>query len=153
MLNKVQAVALPLQSKLHPRIKTGDFLDCYAVKSDLPPREAAEIIVAFPYWARALVALRGVITLPFGLKQQGVESDDMLGIFPVESDNPTEVIAGFNDKHLNFRVSTCSHDGRIYLATWVHRHNLLGRIYLATILPFHILIARNALKRVAMSTP
>jgi hypothetical protein len=36
----------------------------------------------------------------------------------------------------------------VFLATWVHPHNIGGRVYLTTILPFHILIARNALARV-----
>ncbi|MEM7636150.1 MAG: DUF2867 domain-containing protein, partial [Pseudomonadota bacterium] len=69
-------------------------------------------------------------------------------VFPVETETARELIAGFNDKHLNFRVSVLSQDGRVFLATWVHPHNIGGRLYLKTILPFHILIARNALARV-----
>ena len=60
-----------------------------------------------------------------------------------------EVVAGFDDKHLNFRVSVFSEEGHVHLATWVHPHGLAGRIYLSLILPFHILIARDALARVA----
>ena len=57
--------------------------------------------------------------------------------------------SGFDDRHLEFRVSVLSRDGRVSLATWVHPHNLGGRLYLAAIMPFHIMVARNALARVA----
>ena len=74
-----------------------------------------------------------------------------MGPFPVELTSDTEVIAGFNDRHLDFRVSVVSRENRVYLATCVHTHNILGRAYLTLIMPFHILIARNALSRVAKS--
>lgn len=114
-------------------------------------RSAAEIIVQFPAWARVLVAIRKVVTSPFGLSNDGPDAKDKVGAFPVELDTENEFVAGFDDKHLNFRVSVISQAGKVYLATWVHPHNLGGRIYLRCILPFHILIARNALKRVAQT--
>jgi len=151
LIEKVHQTELPIQSELLDRIAPTDFIDCYWVKSTLETRKAAEIIAKFPGWARALVHLRNIITLPFGLLTDGPPSEDKVGLFPVESENDHELIAGFNDKHLNFRVSVMSGDGRVYLATWVHPHNIGGRIYLKTILPFHVLISRNALARVAQS--
>ena len=74
---------------------------------------------------------------------------DRIGIFPVKQETENELIAGFDDKHLNFRVSVLSNQGQISLATWVAPHNMGGKIYLAVIMPFHIAIARNALARVA----
>lgn len=139
---------LSARSLLHKRFKNGDFLDCYSVESDLPPRQAAEIITAFPVWSQLLVKLRTILVTPFGLSTSGPEDVDKVGIFPVEQDTETELIAGFDDRHLDFRVSVLSENGRVSLATWVHRHNLGGRLYLAAIMPFHILIARNALARV-----
>ncbi|MFA3918063.1 DUF2867 domain-containing protein [Ruegeria hyattellae] len=141
--------ALPANSLLHARIRSGDFLDCFSVASDLPPRQAADSITDFPGWAKALVRLRGVLVAPFGLEKTGPEAPNKVGLFPVEHEGKTELIAGFNDRHLDFRVSVISEAGRVSLATWVHRHNLGGRLYLAAILPFHILIARNALVRVS----
>ncbi len=145
----VTATALPADSVLHARRAPGDFLDCYCVASDMPPRKAAEIITEFPAWARRLMVLRGVLTAPFGLSNDGPPAPDKVGVFPVESESGQELIAGFNDRHLNFRVSVLSRDGQVFLATWVHPHNCGGRFYLKAILPFHILIARNALARVA----
>ncbi len=146
---KVTAIPLPEPSALHARREPGDFLDCYSVQSDLPVRDAANIIVDFPSWAQFLLVIRRIITAPFGLDNDGPEAADKMGVFPVESETETEVVAGFDDKHLNFRVSVLKHDGRISLATWVAPHNIGGRLYLAAIMPFHIAIAKDALRRVA----
>lgn len=114
----------------------------------MTPRRAAEVITEFPGWAKFLLEIRRLITSPFGLSQDGPDASDKLGAFPVERENEQELIAGFDDKHLEFRISVLSINGQIYLATWVQPHNIGGRIYLDAILPFHILIARNALSRV-----
>ncbi|WP_425038578.1 DUF2867 domain-containing protein [Primorskyibacter sp. S187A] len=145
----VSKIELPPGSLLEAYRRPGDFLDCYAVSSSLSPRLAAEEIVRFPGWAQALVALRNIVTAPFGLSADGPEAEDKLGVFPVEHETETEIIAGFDDRHLDFRVSVMAHAGRVSLATWVRPHNLGGRLYLALIMPFHIAIARDAVRRVA----
>ena len=150
-MSHVTACPLSPDSALHSFMQRGDFLDCYCVDSPASPRDAAQIITAFPVWAQLLVKLRALIMSPFGLSQDGPEAADKLGPFPVEQETATELIAGFDDKHLNFRVSVRSDNGIVSLATWVHPHNIGGRAYLAMIMPFHILIARNALARVAQS--
>ena len=144
----VTATELPSESRLHDRVARGDFLDCYVVDSDLSPRHAADIITDFPGWARFLLHVRRILTMPFGLMNDGPDAPDKVGIFPVESESDHELIVGFNDRHLDFRVSVVSRAGQVFLATWVHPHNLGGRLYLRTILPFHVMIARNALARV-----
>lgn len=146
---KVVASELPAGSSLHDRVSTTDFLDCFSVSSNLSSRHAAEIITDFPGWARFLLHIRRVLTAPFGLSTDGPEASDKVGPFPVEIETESELIAGFNDKHLEFRVSVFTQNGRVSLATWVHPHNIGGRFYLKVILPFHILIARDALARVA----
>lgn len=145
----VTATRLPAQSILHQRVAADDFLDCFSVSSDLPPRKAAEIFTSFPDWVRLLLRIRRLATAPFGLSNDGPVAPDKIGIFPVETDTGSEIIAGFDDRHLNFRVSILSHDGRISAATWVHPHNLGGCLYLAAIMPFHKLVVRNGLARVA----
>lgn len=145
----VTKITLPPKSALHARREPLDFLDCYAAPSDMDVRQAAEIITDFPVWAQFLLQIRRFVTAPFGLDNDGPEAADRVGIFPVESETPEELIAGFDDKHLNFRVSVLRHDGQICLATWVAPHNIGGRLYLAAILPFHIAIARDAVARVS----
>jgi len=148
LFSQVEACPLPASSELASRVKGNDFIDCYCIEAEAEPREAAEIITSFPAWAEWLLKVRSAITSPFGLSQTGPDAADKVGIFPVESETDHEVIAGFNDKHLNFRVSIICEGGKVFLATWVHPHNVGGRIYLKTILPFHILIVRDSLVRV-----
>ena len=145
----VTSTKLPIFSLLNERYTSPDFLDCYSVVSGLAPRQAAQVITSFPRWADCLLKLRGVLVAPFGLSADGPEAADKIGIFPVESENDIEIIVGFNDKHLDFRVSVISDGGLVYLATWVHPHNLGGRLYLRAIMPFHILIVRESLARVS----
>ncbi|MFY0596430.1 MAG: DUF2867 domain-containing protein [Cognatishimia sp.] len=149
MKPKVQKIQLPASSALHKRLQPEDFLDCFATQADISPRAAAAEIVDFPNWGKFLLHLRRIVTAPFGLDQDGPEAADKLGPFPVESETESEIIAGFDDKHLDFRVSVISENGMLSLATWVHPHNLGGRIYLAAIMPFHIMIARNGVARAA----
>jgi len=148
LFSQVQACSLPTDSQLATRVKGNDFIDCYCIEAEAEPREAADIITSFPGWAEWLLTVRSVLTSPFGLSQTGPDAADKIGIFPVESETEREVIAGFNDKHLDFRVSVMCESGKVFLATWVHPHNLGGRIYLKAIMPFHILIVRDSLVRV-----
>lgn len=75
----------------------------------------------------------------------------MVGIFPIVSETPDRLVAGFNDKHLDFRVvvDVAASGGGQHATTLVLTHNLLGRTYLAIIMPFHRLIVRAMLRQVA----
>lgn len=145
----VRADSPPGDSRIGAFVEPGDFIDCFSVRSAARPREAALVIVDFPVWVGALMRLRRLVTAPFGLVNDTPEDIDRIGFFPVESETADEIIAGFDDKHLDFRLSIATFDGRVFLTTWVQRHNLGGRIYLWCILPFHKLIIRNALARLA----
>ncbi|MEM9628926.1 MAG: DUF2867 domain-containing protein [Pseudomonadota bacterium] len=145
---EVIKIPLPASIALHQRCRPGHFIDCYTVEAAMPVRDAALAITDFPYWAKFLLLIRRIVTTPFGLDNDGPAADDRVGIFPVESEMANELIAGFDDKHLDFRVCVLSHDRKISLATWVAPHNLGGCAYLAAIMSFHIAIARNALARV-----
>lgn len=150
-MSQVRKDTLPDNSQLHALVQPADFLDCYSTTASLPVREAAETALTFPGWASWLLKLRNLIVAPLGLASGPPEGSDTIGIFPIVSESEDEIIAGFDDSHLDFRISMFTKDGRTYLATWVHPHNTLGRIYLAAVMPFHILIVRNALHRVGVS--
>ena len=74
----------------------------------LDARQAAERLMGrAPRWLDALLTLRNILVAPFGLKTSGAGATaarDMVGIFPVISQTPERLVAGFNDKHLDFRV-------------------------------------------------
>ena len=64
-----------------------------------------------------------------------------------------EVVMGFDDKHLDFRVvvdvATSGGSRNVTATTLVKTHNLLGRTYLAVIMPFHRPVVRAMLRQVA----
>ena len=114
------------------------------------------MITRQPRWAEALLTLRNILVKPFGLKTSGASRTtprEMIGIFPIVSETPDRLVAGFNDSHLDFRfvvdVATSGDRQQVTATTLVLTHNWLGRTYLALILPFHRLIVRAMLRRVA----
>ena len=149
-----------------PTVDTGallagaQYVDAFRITVDgaaLDARRAAERMMARgPRWVEALLALRNRLVAPFGLKTPdptGNGAADSIGIFPVVSETPDRLVAGFNDHHLDFRVvidvAASSHGQDVTATTLVLTHNRLGRTYLAIILPFHRLIARTMLRQVA----
>lgn len=144
-MTKVTSDALPRASSLWSLHQPGDFLDCYSVASSLAPRDAAAQGLALPRWASALLALRNALVRPFGLKTGEVGQP----IFPTCHETDEEIILGTDDRHLDFRIGLYRQDGRIYMSTWVHPHNVWGRAYLRLVMPFHILISRGAVARMA----
>ena len=152
--------------EIAPDIDTGallsgaQFSDAYSVAIDdatLDARRVAERMLGRqPRWIAALMALRNHLVAPFGLKTPAPAasiSSDSVGIFPVLSETPARLVAGFDDRHLDFRVvvdvAPLAQGQRVTTTTLVLTHNLLGRTYLAIILPFHRLIVRSMLRRVA----
>ncbi|KRR00739.1 DUF2867 domain-containing protein [Bradyrhizobium valentinum] len=136
------------------------FADAFCIEiSDhhLDARCAAERMMARqPRWAEALLSLRNFLVAPLGLKTSGASPEvprDMIGIFPVVSETPGRLIAGFNDRHLDFRVvvdvAAAGSVRQVTATTLVKTHNRLGRTYLAIIMPFHRLIVPALLRQVA----
>ncbi len=136
------------------------FSDAFGLEVDgrtLDARQAAERMMGrAPRWIDALLTLRNILVAPFGLKTSGAGATaprDMIGIFPVISQAPERLVAGFNDSHLDFRVvvdvATHGAGQQVTATTLVKTHNRLGRTYLAIILPFHRLVVRAMLAQVA----
>ena len=144
----------------HPLLAGAQFADAFRIEvadRNLDARQAAERMMARqPRWAEALVKLRNMLVAPFGLKTSGASVTaprEMIGIFPILSETPDRLIAGFNDSHLDFRVvvdvATSDTARSVTLTTLVLTHNWFGRTYLAIIMPFHRLIAPALLRQVA----
>ncbi|OQW57347.1 MAG: hypothetical protein A4S14_20665 [Proteobacteria bacterium SG_bin9] len=74
---------------------------------------------------------------------------DKIGIWPIYALSDTEVVAGRDNTHLDFRVSilkASNGDGqRVVVTTVCKVHNLAGRVYLFFIVPFHRLGVRQLL--------
>ncbi len=138
-----------------------DFVDAYQVRTGmagLDARRAADAIIMHPPgWIKQLMATRNRVVRLFQLKTVEMGVDDphaaqhTVGGFPVVAQSPQEVILGFDDKHLDFRISvTVAPDSEtgtlVTVTTVVKTNNLLGRAYLTTIMPFHRMIVRHLLE-------
>jgi hypothetical protein len=143
-------------------LKGAQFVDAYRVSIDNLVVDARRITEAMfarpPRWINALIALRNQLVAPFGLKTpapEDIKSDlktaETIGIFPLVSVTRDRVVAGFDDKHLDFRVivdvSPGSRRRLVTATTLVRTHNFLGRAYLATVLPFHKMIVPSLLRQ------
>lgn len=151
----------------NPALPAADWADCYEIeiRADvLSAIDATRMAIGrFPLWVRLLMQLRNAAVGVVGLKaatDQPTDEIEMIGIFPVVSRADDEVVLGFDDRHLDFRivmhVRDAGHGRKIVSATTlVRRKILLGRIYIAFVTPFHKLIVKTTLmnlgRRLAVS--
>jgi Protein of unknown function (DUF2867) len=139
-----------------------DFVDAYQVRADMPgldARQAADAIIKNPPgWIRQLMTTRNRIVRLFRLRTVEMGLDDprasqhTVGGFPLVAQSAQEVVLGFDDKHLDFRIRvSVAPDGPIAtlvtVSTIVKTNNLLGRTYLTMVMPFHRVIVRHLLER------
>ena len=135
------------------------FIDAFRVDigaAAVRAREACtRMVLDGPRWVDALIRLRNILVTPFGLKKSGEGAPapgGLIGLFPVLSETPERLVAGFNDSHLDFRivvdVAGDAASREVTLTTLVKTNNLLGRSYLTLITPFHKLVARGMMGRI-----
>lgn len=132
------------------------FADCFMVETSkvLNAEEAARMsLLNGPKWVGDLLKLRNLIVAPLGLKTDNAVSEapeNAIGMFPIVKNTDSQIILGFDDLHLDFRivvdVEQIENGTRIYTTTYVQTHNLLGKTYLFTIKPFHKLIVATSLR-------
>ncbi|WGD52462.1 DUF2867 domain-containing protein [Bradyrhizobium sp. CB1650] len=135
------------------------FIDAYRVEIGASPIDAREACIRMvlhgPRWIDALLRLRNILVTPFGLKTSGEGAPaphGLIGLFPVVSETPERLVAGFNDYHLDFRLvvelAGEATSRQVTSTTLVRAHNLLGRTYLTLIMPFHKLVVRGMMGRI-----
>lgn len=144
----------------HPALIEADWADRYAVISPegaMPAIRAAELALGQPpVWVRRLLSIRNRIVAPFGLRAAEMNRGEagFVGAFAIVSERDDQVVVGFDDKHLDFRIvievaSAGTAGSRVSVTTLVKRHNLFGRLYILAVTPFHGLIVRTTLGRLA----
>lgn len=150
---------LPDASALRTHLSRFDYLDSFEIFARKPHQSMVEVYAALlgqlPASFKHLLVLRSLLVKPFGITGVGYRdlttkidtsrsyaAGEKIGRWTLYDQRPDEIIAGANDKHLDFRVSVLRERGaegstRVVLSTGVMTHNALGRAYLATILRFH----------------
>ena len=153
---KPRAVAISLPSRHLPNADWADRFELALDGKGVTAAVAAERSLGrSPRWVRVLLRLRNRIVSIIGLKSAAPSSRlGLIGAFPVVSKSDDEVVLGFDDKHLDFRIVVDVRAGSavnqiVGVTTLVRRHNTLGRVYLMAVTPFHKAIVPTLLARVA----
>jgi hypothetical protein len=138
-------------------IRSAYFHDSYRVPLARRGLTIVEIFFALfghtPRWMKALLIIRNAIARCFGLEAPTVAEilklaartsysiGDKIGPWPIFFIGDNEIVAGRNNKHLDFRLSVLRlADGdaeSVVVSTVCSVHNLAGKIYLFLIVPFH----------------
>lgn len=145
---KPRAVAVSLPNRHLPDADWADRFELALDGKGLTATEAAELSLGgSPRWVRALLRLRNRMVSFVGLKSAAPKPGQfgLVGAFPVLSKSDDEVVLGFDDTHLDFRIVVDVRVGSavnqiVGVTTLIRRHNLLGRVYLALVMPFHKMI-------------
>lgn len=147
----------PADSRLSSQLDKAYYHDSYEAllrRSDLKIHEVYVAILGhLPWWARTLIIVRNNIVSPFGLHAEPAAGvwqpslkdsylpGDKIVRFNLYAQDENEIIAGLDDKHLDFRVSVMKvreHETqKVVVSTIIFVHNNFGRAYLWFILPFH----------------
>ena len=106
-----------------------------------------------PAWIKWMLVLRTKIVSLFGIggptlarikgtvRKDKYAIGEKIGLFTLYEQREDEIIAGGDDKRLDFRVSlqklTDARVTRVVLTTVITTHNFFGKFYLFVILPFH----------------
>ena len=133
------------------------FRDSY--RAPLSRRELGIIDIFFgifahhPLWMKLLLIVRNKIASLAGLDAPTASEilhleikdhyavGEKIGVWPIFSLSEDEVVAGRNNKHMDFRLSvlkvTDGDRASVVVSTICTVHNLFGKLYLFFVVPFH----------------
>ena len=141
----------------HDLIKNATFHDSWRAPLSRPERGIVDIFFALfghtPLWMKLLLIVRNAAARLAGLEAPTVAEimkpkvretysvGEKIGPWPIFFCGNNEIVAGRDNKHLDFRVSVLkTGDGEersVVISTICTVHNLSGKIYLFFIAPFH----------------
>jgi len=111
------------------------------------------IFAHHPLWIKLLLTVRNKVASLAGLEAPTASdilhveikdryvAGDKIGVWPIFSLSENEIVAGRDNKHLDFRLSVLKvPDGdttSVFVSTICTVHNLSGKVYLFFVVPFH----------------
>jgi hypothetical protein len=158
---------IPPESSLdHSKVAAAWFSDSYQAVLTKPTISVADLFEAVlghhPRWMKKLLILRNRIAARAGLdvasgdmiqnfeRKQYYAVGDTIGPWPIFHISETELIAGRDERHLDFRVSILKLNTpapSVAISTICNVHNRYGKVYLFFIAPFHRLGMRQLMRR------
>jgi uncharacterized protein DUF2867 len=138
-------------------IRNSDFRDSYRARMAHPGLGMVDVFFALfghtPLLMKILLLIRNAAARLAGLEVPSVSEimkpkvrtaykvGDKIGPWPIFFIGENEIIAGRDNKHMDFRLSVLkSKDGEtadVIVSTICNVHNVFGTIYLFLIIPFH----------------
>ena len=138
-------------------IEASYFRDAYRAPLCRTPASVVDIFFAIfghhPLWMKAVLMLRNRVASFCGLDaptaseilhpeiKSSYAVGETVGVWPIFSLTDTELVAGRNNKHLDFRLSvlkeTHGNGASVVVSTICTVHNRFGKVYLFFIVPFH----------------
>ena len=134
-------------------IESAWFWDSWRAPLSRPQARITDIFFAVlghqPLWMKRIIIARNRIVGLFGLEAPTISEimhpeirssyciGDKIGAWPIYALNDTELIAGRDNKHLDFRLSVLKTGDSVVFSTVCTVHNTFGKIYLFCIKPFH----------------
>ena len=160
-MSVINKSSIPENSIIPEFISDIDYEDCYSFSISNNTMSIQELYVAIfssaPKWVEGLMRFRNWLVKFFGLKTEMKKAPDAefqvgdkVGIFTIFNILENEIIAGEDDRHLNFRVSILreiTETTQISVATLVHYNNRFGRFYMSIVKPFHRLVVKSLIKK------
>lgn len=149
---------VPSDSMLGPELIEGAyFRDAYRAPLSRADLGITDIFLGIfahhPPWMKRLLIARNTVASLAGLEaptaaeirhvdiKQRYAVGDKIGVWPIFALSDNEIIAGRDNKHLDFRVSVLkTADGdaaSVVISTLCMVHNLAGKLYLFFVVPFH----------------
>lgn len=157
-MTAVVKCTVPLASGLDSRwVRTAYFQDSYRAPLTRPRADIIGIFFALfahhPLWVKLLLVTRNRIAIWCGLNapstaemmsteiKSSYSVGENIGVWPIHALTENEIIAGRDNKHLDFRLSVLREVNNgaesVTVSTICVVHNMAGKIYLFFIVPFH----------------
>ena len=155
---KAEPCDFPPSSSLDPAfLNAADYRDSYQAMLSLDRPSPVDLFFAVfghePLWMKGILIARNIAVAPFGLKRPTTDQvltverkahyalGDTIGRWPIFALNETELIAGRDNGHMDFRLSLLKvpmpGGDCVVVSTVCKTHNRFGRFYLACVVPFH----------------
>jgi hypothetical protein len=169
---RVEPCALPANTALHREFVEGAFFtDSYRVALKNGDASPVDIFFAIfghhPAWLKAVLLARHRVGSWLGLEAASTAEimnparnascriGEKIGPWPIYFLGEAELVAGRDNKHLDFRVSVLKQglgqSAHAVVSTVCRTHNRFGRVYLLLIAPFHKWGVQRLVSRAALA--
>jgi hypothetical protein len=160
---------IPSSSVLERRlVEAASFHDSYRAPLRDPRAGIVDVFFAIfghhPWWMKLALAVRNRIASSCGLEaataaeifrplalRSSYAVGEKIGVWPIYALTAEELVAGRDNKHLDFRLSVlkelAGESASVVVSTICIVHNSFGTLYLFFILPFHRWGVRKLLSR------